>query len=90
MVRPKTVKFGSLSWGYDIPVHYNVAVNGAWIGRWVDLPQSVGRGRFYAVKEYKTLAEALKVAKKRRGKIEIYESWGSGPEQRKVVRRLKR
>lgn len=65
---------------------YNISVDGTWVGHWIDVDPKYPRlGRFYAVKNYPTLASAIKAAKTMSGKIKIYESWGSGPEQRRVV-----
>lgn len=65
---------------------YIISVDGTWVGHYFDIdPKYPNLGRAYAVNEYPTLASAIKAAKRMSGKIKIYESWGSGPEQRRVV-----
>jgi len=69
---------------------YIIAVDGHWVGKWVDT--GVGKLRAFGVKCYTSKKKAVRSASHRKfkGTISVSRSWGVGPKQRKVIWRKRR
>lgn len=76
--------------------HYLISINGKWVGGWYDVdPENPQKGRFFSPTEFKSIEEAeghmnfkeyFKMFPSVR--VEIWESWGMGPEQRRIVKSM--
>jgi len=74
-------------------ISYIIAIDGQWIGHWSYYsPQHKYYQRFYSVKHWKRFSNALKRAQQEhfytnpKALVEIFESWGAHPKQRKLVK----
>jgi len=62
---------------------YNITINGSWIGKYMDFHAQ----RVFIPKEWKTKSKAIAEAKKHlsEGDVEVWECYGSFPEDRAII-----
>lgn len=77
-------------------IEYIIAIDGRWIGKYYPIdPKRPYMGNFFSAKSWKRKSYAIKRAqqehrKNKLAKIEVFETWGSGAHQRKVIKTYKK